>query len=315
MAASIRVRLESGWTAPQTSRVYVFCGYFARGVAAAEPGEALMTSKQRVLRHLSRRSAEGAKANRRAFVQQALTVPALLALGGARSAGATAAAQIKPGSLKVVCVGGHPDDPESGCGGTLAAYAAQGHRVTIVYLTRGERGIPGKSESEAATIRTAEAETACGLIGAKPTFAGQIDGATELTRARIDGLIAIVNAEAPDVVFTHWPLDTHMDHQVASVLTIRAYVASSRRFPVYFFEVNTGSQTMGFAPAHYVDITSAREKKKAMLFSHKSQDGERIYREHHEVMENFRGREARVTAAEAFVLLPSAHGADKLPGT
>jgi hypothetical protein len=33
------------------------------------------------------------------------------------------------------------------------------------------------------------------------------------------------------------------------------------------------------------------------------------------VMENWRGREARVTAAEAFVLLASASGADRLPGT
>lgn len=106
-----------------------------------------------------------------------------------------------------------------------------------------------------------------------------------------------------------------MDHQVTSLLTIRAYLASDRRFPVYCFEVNTGSQTVGFAPTHYVNITGVREKKKAGLFAHKSQDGERIYREHHEVMENFRGREARVTAAEAFVQLPSARGANKLPGT
>jgi LmbE family N-acetylglucosaminyl deacetylase len=225
------------------------------------------------------------------------------------------AAQVKPGSLKVVSVGAHPDDPESGCGGTLATYVAQGHRVTVVYLTRGERGIPGKTDSEAAAIRTAEAETACGIIGAKPVFAGQIDGSTEVTRERVNAMAAILSAEAPDVVFTHWPIDTHMDHEVASLLTIRAYVAASRRFPVFFFEVDAGAQTMGFAPAHYVDITTVREKKKSALFAHKSQNGERIYSEHHEVMENWRGREARVTAAEAFVLLPSAHGADRLPGT
>ena len=58
-----------------------------------------------------------------------------------------------------------------------------------------------------------------------------------------------------------------------------------------------------------------RETKKNALFAHKSQDGERIYRDHHQVMEDFRGREARVAAAEAFVLLPSAQGAQKLPGT
>src|SRR5438552_17895245 len=60
--------------------------------------------------------------------------------------------------LTVVCVGGHPDDPESGCGGTLARYAALGHAVTVVYLTRGERGISGKSLDEAARIRSAECE-------------------------------------------------------------------------------------------------------------------------------------------------------------
>jgi LmbE family N-acetylglucosaminyl deacetylase len=253
---------------------------------------------------------------RRTFLRQALTLPSLVSVGDeSREVSALPAAQIKPGSLQVVCVGAHPDDPESGCGGTLAVYAAQGHRVTIVYLTRGERGIVGKSEAEAAAIRTAEAEAACQVLGAKPLFAGQIDGATELTRPRVDAMTALLGAEAPDVVFAHWPIDTHLDHEVASVLTIRVYLASQRRFPLYLFEVNTGSQTVGFAPAQYVDIGQAREKKKTALFAHKSQRGENIYREHHEVMESFRGREAPVTAAEAFVLLPSARGVGRLPGT
>lgn len=79
--------------------------------------------------------------------------------------------------------------------------------------------------------------------------------------------------------------------------------------------MNAGSQTMGFTPTHYVDITAAREKKKSALFAHKSQNGEAIYRDHHEVMENFRGREARAAAAEAFALLPSPAGSSRLPGT
>jgi len=244
---------------------------------------------------------------RRDFLGYALTLTAAARLG--------LADQIQPGSLKVVCVGGHPDDPESGCGGTLSLYAAAGHKVTIIYLTRGERGIQGKSLDEAAGIRTAEAEAACRLIGAKAVFAGQIDGATELTRARVDEMTKLLDAEAPDVVFAHWPIDTHMDHQVASLLTMRAWVARSRRFPIYFFEVDLGAQTMGFAPTQYVDVSKSRETKKSALFAHKSQDGERIYRDHHQVIEDFRGREARVGAAEAFVLLPSAQGAQKLPGT
>src|SRR6266480_6686185 len=117
--------------------------------------------------------------SRRGFVKQsALVAAATLPLPAAGDAAHNA-------SLKVVCIGAHPDDPESGCGGTLARYAALGHAVTIVYLTRGERGIDGKSLDEAARIRTAESETACRIIGAKPVFFGQIDGATEVTRAHV----------------------------------------------------------------------------------------------------------------------------------
>ena len=250
--------------------------------------------------------------DRRQFLERTLAVPALLGLT-VRANAESGSFQTASTPLSIVCVGGHPDDPESGCGGTLSMYAARGHRVTIVYLTRGERGIRGKSLSEAAAIRTAEAETACKLIGAKPVFAGQIDGDTELTRSRVDDMVRILDAAAPDIVFTHWPMDTHQDHQVASFLTMRAYVARQRRFPIYFFEVDLGDQTMGFRPTDYVDISSVREKKKAALFAHKSQDGEGIYRNHHEVMENFRGREAHVTAAEAFVALASPQHEAMLP--
>jgi LmbE family N-acetylglucosaminyl deacetylase len=215
--------------------------------------------------------------------------------------------------MTVVCVGGHPDDPESGCGGTLARYAALGHTVTVIYLTRGERGIPGKSLDQAAQIRSAECAAACKIIGAKPVFFGQIDGATELTRAHVDAMERLLGAEHPDVVLAHWPVDTHMDHQVASVLTIRAWMAlpASR---LYFFEVNSGSQTEGFLPNTYVDISSVVEQKKTALFAHASQDGRGIWREHHEIMAQWRGREVGVAAAEAFVHLNRENLSSALPG-
>ncbi|HEY1493376.1 MAG TPA: PIG-L deacetylase family protein [Candidatus Solibacter sp.] len=213
--------------------------------------------------------------------------------------------------LKIVCVGGHPDDPESGCGGTLARYAALGHAVTIVYLTRGEAGIPGKSHEEAAAIRTAECVAACKILGAKPVFAGQVDGATVVDAQSAEALGRILAAERPNVVFTQWPIDSHLDHQAAGTLTFRAWLAGGRNFGLYYYEVNLGSQTMGFHPTDYVDITAVREKKKAALFAHRSQNGEEIYRRHHEVMENFRGREFGTTAAEGFVHLSGGAG---LPG-
>jgi len=234
---------------------------------------------------------------RRTFVKQS----ALAAVASLPLASNSQTASV-PVSLKIVCVGAHPDDPESGCGGTLARYAALGHAVTIVYLTRGERGIAGKSLDEAARIRTAECEAACRIIGAKPAFFGQIDGATEVTRAHVDAMQRLLAAQSSDVLFTHWPVDTHMDHQVASMLTIRSWM--NLKTPLlYFFEVNTGSQTEGFLPNTYVDISPVLEQKKRALFAHVSQDGQGIWREHHEVMAQWRGREVGVAAAEAFVHL------------
>ena len=254
--------------------------------------------------------------SRRHFMAQAAAVlPALLAAEAGPAAADQPNSRPEPGTpVKVVCVGAHPDDPESGCGGTLARYAAAGHRVTVIYLTRGEAGIAGKSHDEAAAIRTAEAEEACKVLGARAVFAGQIDGATEVNAERAQALRKLVTAEEPDVVFTHWPLDTHPDHQVASLLTLRAYLGAPKRFALYFFEVNSGSQTLGFVPAAYVDITGTRDRKKAALFAHKSQDGERIYRTHHEPMETFRGRELGVAAAEAFAPLARDSRAGRLPG-
>jgi LmbE family N-acetylglucosaminyl deacetylase len=248
---------------------------------------------------------------RRSFLKQSITTatPAV--------ASANALLFVRPESeaarLTVVCVGAHPDDPESGCGGTLARYASLGHAVTIVYLTRGERGITGKSLDEAAKIRTAESEAACKIIGAKAAFFGQIDGATEVTRAHVDSMTQLLTSQKPDVTFTHWPVDTHMDHQVASVLTIRAWMAR-RESSLYFFEVNSGSQTEGFFPNTYVDIGSVVEQKKNALFAHVSQDGQGIWREHHEIMAHWRGREVGVSFAEAFVHLSRTADINKLPG-
>lgn len=76
--------------------------------------------------------------SRRGFVKNAAAGIGMLAMPSLLSA------QTDPGKLvKIICIGGHPDDPESGCGGTLAKFAAAGHGVTIIYLTRGEAGIPG----------------------------------------------------------------------------------------------------------------------------------------------------------------------------
>jgi LmbE family N-acetylglucosaminyl deacetylase len=203
--------------------------------------------------------------------------------------------------LSIVCIGGHPDDPESGCGGTLAKFSAKGHAVAIIYLTRGEAGIEGKTYNDAASIRTAEATEACKILGAKPVFAGQTDGSTIFNNEWIEKTQKLLEKENPDIVFAHWPLDAHRDHQAAGALTFQAWLRMNKSFELYFFEVNTGSQTMIFSPTDYVDITPTQEQKRKAVLCHKSQDPELIYSMYHTVMENFRGTAAGVKAAEAFI--------------
>ena len=205
--------------------------------------------------------------------------------------------------LKIVCVGGHPDDPESGCGGTLAKFCAAGHEVKVLYLTRGEGGIEGKTASEAASIRTKEAEEACKILGVSHAFLGQIDGETMVTNEWIGKMTEFLENEKPDLVFTQWPIDSHRDHQAASILTMQAQLRTRKKFQIYFYEVCAGQQTMTFHPTDYVDITLHQETKRKALFAHVSQDPEGIYACGHEAMEKFRGMEAGVAAAEAFIKL------------
>ena len=202
---------------------------------------------------------------------------------------------------KIVCVGGHPDDPESGCGGTLAKLRNAGHEVTIIYLTTGEAGIPGKSHDEAAAIRKQEAINACKVLDAKPVFAGQIDGASIVDNEWVEQMKKLIMDEHPDIVFTHWPVDSHKDHQSASLLTIQTWIQEPQQFTLYFFEVCIGEQTLIFHPTDIVDITDTKEKKKKAVYCHLSQDPAGIYECGHASMEDFRGRELGVKAAEGFV--------------
>jgi LmbE family N-acetylglucosaminyl deacetylase len=206
----------------------------------------------------------------------------------------------KPEHLKIVVAGAHPDDPESGCGGTIALYTDLGHEVSILYLTRGEAGIHGKSAQETAAIRTQEAQKACAILKAKPVFAGQIDGATEINRTRYEEFRGILEAEHPDIVFTHWPIDTHRDHRAASMLVYDAWVAAKHAFDLYYFEVEQGTQTQLFHPTNYVDITKTADRKRASCFVHASQQPEGWY-QLHDKMNQFRGMEAGCALAEGFV--------------
>ena len=73
------------------------------------------------------------------------------------------------------------------------------------------------------------------------------------------------------------------------------------KWELYFFEVCIGEQTAIFHPTDYIDISATQEQKRKAVYCHTSQDPPGIYACGHSSMEDFRGREMGVKAAEGFV--------------
>jgi LmbE family N-acetylglucosaminyl deacetylase len=204
---------------------------------------------------------------------------------------------------KALIIGAHPDDPETGCGGTMILLKQAGYEVVTVYMTKGEAGIVGKSHEESACIRVEEATRASQMLGARPVFMTQIDGNTEINKERYVEMRELIASEKPDVIFTHWPIDSHPDHRVCSLLVYDAWRRLGYSFELYYFEVMSGVQTQLFQPTDYVDISKVAQQKREACFCHVSQDMKTVYDDWHERMERFRGLEFRCQNAEAFIHL------------
>ena len=182
----------------------------------------------------------------------------------------------------------------------------QGCEVVSVYLTSGERGIQGASLDEAATLRRKELAEACQVMGVTYRLMTQIDGQAEVNAERYQEMLRLIEEEKPDVVFTHWPIDSHRDHRVCSILVFDAWRLSGKNFDLYYYEAETGMQSKNFIPEEYVDITPVAEQKHQAVLCHKSQDPEEILNDWHIPMELFRGKESECSAAEAFMVLHKA---------
>ncbi len=199
--------------------------------------------------------------------------------------------------------GGHPGDPEYGCGGTVAKYTQLGHQVTLLYLNRGEKGCPGQTAESCAATRMAEAERACEILGAKVRFTTQIDGDALVDSQHYDEVKTLLAGEKPDLLLTQWPVDNHRDHRAISSLTYDAWLRLGKSFGLYYYEVSDGEDTIMFTPTDLVDVSEFGTQKRAACFAHKSQAPEHFYPLQLQVMQ-FRGLTGGFPLAEAFARHP-----------
>jgi N-acetylglucosamine malate deacetylase 1 len=226
--------------------------------------------------------------------------------------------------LKVVVVGGHFDDPQSCAGGTMALYAELGHEVVALSLTGGPAPASNIVPQDRQTRRHVDAIKSAAILDVRLVclnYSGSDSGGdgkaivyrtgSEVTGERYQEFTAVLLDYKPDIVFTHWPIDFHMDHRAASLLTYSAWLSSGRRFPLYYMEAELGLQTQNFWPTHYVDITRVEDRKRQACFANTVTVND--WWPLHETMHHMRGRERGCKAAEAFNHHPQSPAEPALP--
>ncbi|NVO58707.1 bacillithiol biosynthesis deacetylase BshB1, partial [Rhodobacteraceae bacterium B1Z28] len=116
--------------------------------------------------------------------------------------------------VDILAIGAHPDDVELGCGATIAKEVANGKKVGIVDLTRGELGTRGTAET-----RQVEATDAADILGV--AFRGNLGFADAFfvnDKEHQLEIIKMIRKYQPEMVLCNAIDDRHIDHGKASKL-------------------------------------------------------------------------------------------------
>lgn len=127
--------------------------------------------------------------------------------------------------LDILAIGVHPDDVELACAGTLMIEIANGKKVGIIDLTRGELGTRGTAET-----RKAEAEAAAKIIGVHVREnLGMRDGFFRNDEEHQLQVIQKIRQYQPEIVICNAVEDRHPDHGRSSKLVSDACFYSGLR--------------------------------------------------------------------------------------
>ncbi len=181
--------------------------------------------------------------------------------------------------LDILAISAHPDDIELGCAGTILASIAQGRRVGIVDLTRGELGTRGTPE-----IRRAEAEAAAKILGAEVRDnVGLADGFFQNDKESQLSLVPYIRKYQPEIVLANAQEDRHPDHGKGANLIYDACFLSGLRQIDTFDEFGNSqaawrpkfiyhfTQDRYIKPDFVVDITPYWKKKEEAIRAFRSQ--------------------------------------------
>lgn len=132
--------------------------------------------------------------------------------------------------LDILVLSVHPDDAELGCAGTLLKHIADGKKVGIVDLTRGELGTRGSAE-----IRDVEAAASAKILGlsARENLALP-DGFFQNTREYQLKVIEVIRKYQPEIIIGNAKYDRHPDHGRAyQLIDTAAFLSGLRKVETY----------------------------------------------------------------------------------
>lgn len=187
----------------------------------------------------------------------------------------------------------HPDDPEFFLGGTIAEWVKQGHEVSYLLLTKGQRGVSPEypDPADLDTVRVREQQNAAAKLGVnKVDFLDFQDGYLVADIEARKKVAREIRKTRPDVVATFDPLliyqrgrINHPDHRTAGQIVIDAIfpaVGNSAFFPEFLEEGLLAHQVEELwlsvpVEANFeLDVTQNWQLRLEALLEHVSQVGE-----------------------------------------
>ncbi len=218
---------------------------------------------------------------------------------------------------RALAVFAHPDDPEVGCGGTLARWATLGCEVHLVIANRGDKGsFDAATDPDAlAAHRAEEVERAAAVLGlAGVEYLGYPDGDIENDAALRSRLVEIIRRRRPEALVAPDPTAVffgesyvnHRDHRQLGWAVLDSLVPAAS--PLYVPEAGRAHQVglvllSGTLEADaWVDIDAVLDQKVAAVACHESRLGEdpSLVTELMEERAAEEGRRAGILHAEAF---------------
>ncbi len=180
--------------------------------------------------------------------------------------------------LDILAFGVHPDDVELGCAGTLLAAIADGKKVGVIDLTRGELGTRGNVET-----RKTESAKAAAIMGVHVREnLGMADGFFQNDESHQRKVIEMIRKYQPDIILANAFEDRHPDHgRSAKLVADAAFLSGLRKVetvsdgstqhiwkPAYVFHY---IQDRFIQPSFVIDITDHMDKKMEAILAYSTQ--------------------------------------------